>query len=334
MDKPYSFADFQEDVAKTTEQYIEMYSPSQKPFELAPLGENSSLADFLQRVALQTQPILEEFTNNPFTLPCRTPFAHNYQEGRDLQKLDDSLMREHEGRALIPARKTHSAQAYPSDVKHLNQLRAARRQLSVFLKGSLSPNDIQAIIEPFIEGTNAESLQAAEMEEAAKIHRATCDILYPVMFRLYYFQGKDVWESSTIEQRRILYRQIRNQSPLAIDEMIYPTESKVVDFCGIHANRTSSLAKKYRDFCEYKFLRLCEATMYYRVWKFDDWKEPVYDLFKTVPMDATITDEIGLSLDIMDIPGNHGGLLGMNRRKRPIPHYFGSFSLNEFKRRA
>lgn len=51
MENTYSFADFQHDVSKTTNDYIDMYTPSQKPFELVSLGENPSLADFLQRVA-------------------------------------------------------------------------------------------------------------------------------------------------------------------------------------------------------------------------------------------------------------------------------------------
>ncbi|PPJ60146.1 hypothetical protein CBER1_03098 [Cercospora berteroae] len=335
MAESYSFADFLDGVSKTTDDYIEMYKPSQKPFELAPLGENPSLADFLQRVADQTQPLIDEITKSPFTTLPRSAFARDRQHGKELLMLNESLMREHEDRALIPARKTHfPEEGRRFDIAHLDKIRTARRQFYMFLKGGLSFEDINTLIKPFLNGSNAQGLQTEEMRQATEIQRATCDYLYVVMYRLYYLQGKDVWENSTLRQRRILYRQIRDQMPLVVDRLMYPTESKAVDFCGIHANTKSPLAKKYRQFCEYKFMRLCEATMYYRIWKFDNLKEPVYELYKKIGMEPTIKYEIGLPLDIMEIPGNHGGPRAINGRKRPASHHYGSFSLSEFKKKA
>ncbi|WPB02044.1 uncharacterized protein RHO25_006678 [Cercospora beticola] len=181
-----------------------------------------------------------------------------------------SLMREHEDRALIAAKKTHFPQeGRRFDIVHLDKVRTAGVSSSCSWKEDYHLSTISTLVEPFLNGSNSQGLQTEEMRQATEIQRATCDYLYVVMFRLYYLEGKDV--------------------------------CKAGDLCGDHAKLKSPLAKKHRQLCEHKFLRLCGATMYYRVWKFENWKEPVYDLFRTVPMDAETMDaetkdEIGLSL--------------------------------------
>ncbi|CAK1363105.1 unnamed protein product [Cercospora beticola] len=205
-----------------------------------------------------------------------------------------SLMREHEDRALIAAKKTHFPQeGRRFDIVHLDKVRTAGVSSSCSWKEDYHLSTISTLVEPFLNGSNSQGLQTEEMRQATEIQRATCDYLYVVMFRLYYLEGKDVWCVGLYGLYQRYTASFRHQAAARL--------SKAGDLCGDHAKLKSPLAKKHRQLCEHKFLRLCGATMYYRVWKFENWKEPVYDLFRTVPMDAETMDaetkdEIGLSL--------------------------------------
>lgn len=84
--------------------------------------------------------------------------------------------------------------------------------------------------------------------------------------------------------------------------LLYPSEKQYVDFATIHANTKDEIALTFRDFGEYKFVRLAEVTFYWRVWKFWDVKTPVYDVLETLRFDDAM-DVIGISMDAMKVPG-------------------------------
>lgn len=89
---------------------------------------------------------------------------------------------------------------------------------------------------------------------------------------------------------------------LAIDLQLYRHEKHTVDFATINANFDDDTAEKFRALGEYKFIRLAEATMYFRVWKFWNWKEPVYAVWKTMRHDDAMA-AIGITNDPGEVPG-------------------------------
>ena len=53
--------------------------------------------------------------------------------------------------------------------------------------------------------------------------------------------------------------------PLMIDMLLYSTKKSSVDLATIHANRKDKIATMFRDFDEYKFVRLAEVTLCHMV---------------------------------------------------------------------
>lgn len=69
-------------------------------------------------------------------------------------------------------------------------------------------------------------------------------------------------------QKRELYRQIYLRMSLAIGTQLYRHKKHTVGFATINANFDDDTAEKFRALGQDKLIRLAEATMYFRVWKF------------------------------------------------------------------
>ncbi|SMR53419.1 unnamed protein product [Zymoseptoria tritici ST99CH_3D1] len=204
--------------------------------------------------------------------------------------------------------------SYPNPDKE----RRAIANLWIYRFGNLSDDQIEEIIKPHIQHeSQAVKMRAVQKKYVTECRKLACDAMKSAMEALYQTLGKDALEGSTVEQRHRHFGEIYDSSHSAIDEVIWSKEKGSVDFIGIEADQASKSAKTYRAFNRYKFVRLAEATMYNRVWKFQNRKAPVFEVWNTMCKEAMVKEDLAVPEDVGEIPAQCLGARAVNHRPRP-----------------
>ncbi|EGP87723.1 uncharacterized protein MYCGRDRAFT_93019 [Zymoseptoria tritici IPO323] len=157
--------------------------------------------------------------------------------------------------------------------------RRAIANLWIYRFGNLSDDQIEEIIKPHIQHESQAVKMRAVQKRFGRLHR-------------------------------------RTEAP-AFRRIIWSKEKGSVNFIGIEADQASKSAKTYRAFNRYKFVRLAEATMYNRVWKFQNRKAPVFEVWNTMCKEAMVKEDLAVPEDVGEIPAQCLGARAVNHRPRP-----------------
>ncbi|WPB02065.1 uncharacterized protein RHO25_006699 [Cercospora beticola] len=76
---------------------------------------------------------------------------------------------------------------------HLDKTRRAVTHCYTYLFGWINAPEIEKIIRAYSKELTRHDLQTEVMNEATPAQRATCDVMFMAMYRLYFLLGPKVW---------------------------------------------------------------------------------------------------------------------------------------------